>query len=201
MKIALMAGHSGKDGGAVTGPKGYSEHSLALEVIPRIKELLEEAGHTVAVTERSKAGGTTPLYSAVAANDVDADMAVELHFNSADSASANGSEVLHYGHSSRSKKIAEAMLASWCSQSGLRSRGVLPVHSDEADARKAGHAGRYTTRGWSAFRRSDMPFFMVEPFFSSNAQETAKVLAWVKSGEYARMLSRAILAGVSALRG
>lgn len=188
-----MAGHSSKDGGAVTCLGGVSEHELAQMVIPGVKAALEGMGYEVEVTERERSGGTTPVYSALAANATKADLAVELHFNSADAASAQGAEWLYYGPSGRSRAVAEAMLAEWCRQAGFKSRGVLPVYGEQA------HAGRYTTRGWNAFLKSRMPFFMAEPFFGSNAQEAGRAEEMARNGEYARCMARAIAAGAGRL--
>lgn len=191
IKICLLAGHSGKDGGAVTTPGGVSEHALALRVIPGVMAELDEMGFDVAVTERERAGGTTPLYSAKAANATGADVAVELHFNSADSASAQGAEWLYYGPSVKSADLAAAMLSEWCKLTGYKSRGVLPVYGSSN-----GRSGRFTTRGWNAFLKSRMPFFMAEPFFGSNAWEAARALTMVNTGAYARAMALAIAAGI-----
>lgn len=193
MKICLLAGHSSKDGGAETTPGGMSEHALALRVLPGIREHLERMGYSVVVTERERAGGTTPMYSALAANLAGADVAVELHFNSADSASAQGAEWLYYGPSERSGRIAKAMLDEWCRLTGLKNRGVLPVFGETR------HSGRFTTRGWSAFLKSRMPFFMAEPFFGSSPWDAAHALTWVHDGTYARVMAQAIAAGIKEL--
>lgn len=194
VKICLLAGHSSRDGGAVTTPGGVSEHALALRVLGGIMAELDEMGYDVEVTERERAGGTTPLYSALAANATGADVAVELHFNSADAAGAQGAEWLYYGPSSKGADAAAEMLSTWCRLTGVRSRGVLPVYGSSA-----GRAGRFTTRGWNAFLKSRMPFFMAEPFFGSNPQEASRMLAMVDTGAYARAMARAIAAGVRVL--
>lgn len=199
MKICLLPGHSPKDGGSVGRFGLYgelSEYKLAKLVLGPIAETLRKAGHTVAITERAAAGGTTPSYSAAAANKTNADLAVELHFNSAGPL-ATGAEWLYFGRSASSQRVASAMLDKWCALTGFRNRGPLGCYKNEADAAGNGSVHRYTDRGYNAFQKSRMKFFMTEPFFASNPTECAKVAALIKSGDYARFMAEAILAGAA----
>lgn len=201
MKICLLPGHSPKDGGSAGRFGVYgtlSEYMLAKMVLPAVADELRRAGHEVVITERAAAGGTTPSYSAAAANVTRADLAVELHFNSA-GATASGAEWLYFGPSVSSMRVANAMLNKWCSLTGFRNRGPLGCYENEAKAAADGSVHRYTTRGYNAFARSKMKFFMTEPFFASNPTECAKVAVLLKSGDYARFMAQAILAGAAVM--
>lgn len=201
MKICLLPGHSPKDGGAVGrfGVYGMlSEYQLSKWVLPAVADELRRAGHEVVITERAAAGGTTPSYSAAAANVTRADLAVELHFNSAGS-TASGAEWLYFGPSASSMRVATAMLNTWCKLTGFRNRGPLGCYENEAKAASNGSVHRYTTRAYNAFQRSRMKFFIAEPFFASNPTECAKVEAMLKNGTFARAMAQSILAGVSTM--
>lgn len=198
MKICLLPGHSPKDGGAVGsfGTLGtLSEYKLAQKVLPDIAAALRGMGHEVTITERAAAGGITPSYSATAANKTGADLAVELHYNSA-GASSTGAEWLYYGPSDSSMRVAAAMLDKWCSLTGFRNRGPLGCFENEAKAAAKGSVHRYTTRANNAFLKSRMKFFIAEPFFASNPTECSKVAELLKSGDYARFMAQAIDAGI-----
>lgn len=198
MKICLLPGHSPADGGSELVSSRVSEYRFARGYIDAVAAELRGAGHEVVITERAAAGGKTPSYSALAANTTDADVAVELHFNAA-GATATGAEWLYFAPSARSSRVAAAMLAEWCRLSGLKNRGVLPCVESAAWAKAHGFGGRYDERGFAAFKKSRMPFFMAEPFFGSNPQEAAVMEKKAKSGELARWMSRAILAGLELL--
>ena len=182
MKIALMAGHScASEGAAVCAGfyKGYGEHRLALEYLPALGAELERHRYNVVFTQRAAAGGTSPRYSAMAANAAGADIALEWHFNAADS-STGGCEVLYWGGSEHGKKFAELLAGSLAGILKVRNRGAKPVRS-AAD------------RGYEAFRRSRMPFFMVEPCFAgSNAEEAQKFCELVRSGYFAVAAGNAV---------
>lgn len=195
--IALLPGHSSKDGGAVMvdGLK-LSEYSFANKYIPQVKEILEKNGFTVVVTSREQAGGTTPSYSAKAANATGACMAVEFHFNSA-SASAQGAEFLYDAHNNDYKKAAQAMQDTWTRLTNIRDRGILPVCT-ESEANKLG-LSRYTSRGINAFTKSSMFFTMTEPFFGSNYSECDKVYGMYKSGDWAEYMAQTIIAAYTIL--
>ena len=109
MKIALSIGHSPKDGGAETYDKKYSEYSFWKHHLPLLQEELQQMGHQAPIVNRFDAGGTTPGHAAAACNSTGADLAIEFHFNSADSPAATGTETL-YWESSPKGKLAAALV-------------------------------------------------------------------------------------------
>lgn len=188
IKIALLPGHSSKDGGAemVSGLK-LSEYNFAMKFIPEVKQHLEQMGYEVVVTRREDAGGTTPSYSAKAANATNADAAFEFHFNSAGS-QATGSEYLYEACSSKYKKAASIMGSTWSKLTGIKDRGALPVCTIEEQHKYK----RSTSRGLNAFKKANMFFCMTEPFFSSNPKECEYVTELYKSGQWSKYMATAI---------
>lgn len=186
-KIALLPGHSSRDGGAEVCAglhKGKSEYLLAgAYYLPALADKLRALGYDTCITTRDVAGGTTPSYSAKAANATGADMALEFHFNAA-TATATGCEVLHWGGSSTGRAFAATLSASLAGIQGVRDRGPLGIHT-AAD------------RGYAAFAKSRMPFFMVEPCFAgSNPQEAEAFCRQIESGEWAEQAAAAIHAAI-----
>ncbi len=182
MKIALMPGHARESEGAVACAgyfEGLGEHAVAEFYLPTLGACLVDMGYEVVQTEREDAGGTTPLYSAKAANNAGADLALEWHFNSAGSG-VGGCEVLYWGGSVQGKEFATLLSARLAKILGVKNRGAKAV-CDVAD------------RGYYAFARSRMPFFMVEPCFAgSNADEARAFGEAILHGAWAEKVARAI---------
>ena len=163
MKIALMPGHASvKEGACLCAGeyKGTGEHALARLYLHELGEYLENKNFEVAHTCREAAGGTTPSYSAKAANATGADVALEWHFNSCDNPSVRGCEVLYWGNSARGRKVAVALSRELAKLLNVPNRGAKPVYGPQ-------------DRGYHAFRRSAMPFFMIEPCFGGSNEEDA----------------------------
>lgn len=163
MNIALLSGHAKTSEGATVCAghyKGLGEHALANHYLPLLRNHLVACGHSVALTCRENAGGTTPSYSAAAANATQADLALEFHFNSADTPAATGCEVLYWGKSSLSRKFAVKLSARLAKILSLPNRGAKPVNFPE-------------DRGYLAFRRSKMSFFIIEPCFAGSNPDDA----------------------------
>lgn len=193
-----MPGHSSRDGGAemISGLK-LSEFKLANMYIPEVKDRLEKKGYEVVVTSRESAGGTTPIFSANAANSTNADIAIEFHFNSA-GPTATGSEFLYDVTRPEFKNAARSMCLTWSKLTGLRDRGVMPV-GEISDVKTYGESNRYTTRGVNAFKKANMFFCMTEPFFSSNPSECDFVSELIKSGKWSEYMADTIEAACKTL--
>lgn len=183
MKIAMLPGHARKKEGATVCAgyyEGFGEHALASHYLPGLCLALEERGYDVVQTEREAAGGTSPSYSAKAANATRADLALEWHFNSC--AGAEGCEVLYYAEVENpiGREFAQVLSNRLALLLGVRDRGAKPIRS-EAD------------RGWMAFKKSNMRFFMVEPCFAgSNPGEARAFGTLIKTGEWQRRVARIV---------
>jgi N-acetylmuramoyl-L-alanine amidase len=85
--IALDAGHGGADNGMENRRLGLKEKVLALDVVMRLKQVLEGAGYRVVLT-RTGDGALSPekrkdlLLRSEIANRAGADLFVSVHFNS-----------------------------------------------------------------------------------------------------------------------
>lgn len=178
-----MPGHAHKADGAVCCAgyyDGFGEYMLARQYLPALGDALTARGHTVKLTNREQAGGTTPSYSAKAANKVGGDIALEFHFNSA-SSDTTGCEVLYWHKSAKGKEFAEKLSARLAKLLGVRNRGAKPIGGSEDD------------RGYHAFRVSRMPFFMIEPCFAGSNPEEARIFGQlIREGAWQRHAAEAI---------
>lgn len=200
-KIVLLPGHASTDGGSVVCAgafKGKSEFQLAgAYYLPALADALRSYGYEVVITTRDVAGGSTPSYSAIAANSTGADIALEFHFNSFSNPSTGGTEVLHYGYSSTSKKFATILSEKLAYILGVRDRGALPAYNkNDYLSRKAKE--RCTNNGFSAFQKTVMPYFMIEPVFAgSNPAEAERFAHLINSGTWATQAAAAIHSSIS----
>lgn len=190
-KIALMPGHASyAEGSKVCAGKykGLGEHKFACLYLPRLADELKALGYDVVCTSREEAGGSTPSWSAKAANAAGVDIALEFHFNSCGAAS--GAEVLYWGYNKDSgKAFATALGERLAEKLGVRHRGALPCYEDD----KKHPNERCTDNGWAAFNNSRMPFFMVEPCFAgSNPEDAEKLCRAVAAPDWEVWLAGAI---------
>lgn len=183
MKIVLLPGHARKKDGAVVCAgyyEDFGEFVLASHYLPGLCVALEARGYDVVQTEREAAGGTTPSYSAKAANKTGANLALEFHFNSAAS-DTTGCEVLYWHKSATGKEFAEKLSARLAKLLGVRNRGAKPIGGSEDD------------RGYHAFRVSRMPFYMIEPCFAGSNPEEARIFGTlIREGAWQRHAAEAI---------
>lgn len=154
MRVALSIGHSPQDGGSVMTNRKHSEFSFWTEHIGKVRDELERLGYEAVVCNRAEAGGTTPICAARRCNDIGADLAVEFHFNGADTG-IGGTETLYWHSSKNGKRAAELIQAAMCEVLRLPNRGVKPVRC-KGD------------RGYCFFKVTRMPALMLEPAFASS---------------------------------
>lgn len=183
MKIVLLPGHAkSREGAAVCAGShvGVGEFALASQYLPQLGACLKEAGYEVVLTNRESAGGTSPVYSAKAANAASADVALEWHFNSA-GAEVSGCEVLYWGRSAKGRWVASRISRAISRILGLKDRGAKPVWGPD-------------TRGYHAFKRSEMPFFMIEPCFAGSNEKDARVFCEaIDSGRWQGEMAAALV--------
>jgi N-acetylmuramoyl-L-alanine amidase len=172
MKIALDAGHGGKDSGAVSKFK-LKESDLALEVTLGVRDILEDYDVDIILTRDDDFFVPLRERSAIA-NEAGADIFVSIHFNSADNQSANGWEVFSHSSVGEGANLAKHICASHGS--------LFP---------------KQTPRGhkWanlSVLRRTVMPACLWEGCFLSNPEEESMVT----DPSNRRRMSRAIANGI-----
>lgn len=150
MKIALSIGHSPKDGGAETYDKKYSEYSFWKHHLPLLQKELQQMGTRHLSSTVPTPEEPTPGHAAAACNNTGAHLAIEFHFNSADSPSATGTETLYWESSPKGKLAATLVNDAMVSVLELKNRGLKPVN-------------RQSARAVSYFTKTRMPAVLVEP--------------------------------------
>ncbi len=110
MKIMLDPGHGGKDPGACG--RNRTEKDVVLDVARALRNLLEEAGHTVLLSRNADV--YVPLSSRTCrANEWPAGLFLSLHCNGATNPSAHGFEVWTSRGETASDALASRILEAW----------------------------------------------------------------------------------------
>ena len=160
-KVALIVGHSMKSKGArgtlnVVNPhceygerttSTFTEFDLNLELANSIQARFNQGEVEIVLRDEYK-------YLPDKVNSVGADFNVSMHFN-AFNKKVNGTEVLYYHKSEKSKKIAQIFQDAILYDLEYPDRGILPRTSED----KGGFILKYTKA----------PTVLVEPFFIDNA--------------------------------
>lgn len=142
MIVALSIGHHPDARGCNTIDGRFTEYSFWRKYLPILADELRALGHEVHVVNRSDAGGKTPSYAAAACNNVNADIAIEFHFNSTPGAS--GTETFYWGASAKSKAVAIILQQAMVDVLKLPDRGVKGVFDPKANAYEFFHKTRMT---------------------------------------------------------
>ena len=173
MKIVLDAGHGGKDSGAVSGFK-LRESDLALEVTLGVRDILEEYKDVEIILTRDDDFFVPLRERSAIANEAGASIFVSIHFNCADSPSANGWEVFSHSAVGEGANLAKHV--------GESHRSLFK------DQRARGHKWA----NLSVLRRTAMPACLWEGCFLSNPLEEAMVT----DPSNRRRMSRGIASGI-----
>ena len=179
--IVLDAGHGGSDSGAVGYLDGNMilEKNLTLEITNRVKNVLENAGYSVAMT---RTDDTLPSLQERPefANALNAAVFVSIHINSVDNApNANGTEVFYAtennddGYGTTSERLAANILERMLYYMGSTNRGV----------KTAEHA---------VTRRCNMPAALAEVGFITNPTEVYNMT----TDEYQQKAAQGIAEGI-----
>ena len=160
--IALAIGHSRSGDNGAVSVGGVSEHAFNTDIGERTKAILDRNGIESEVITEYIGGSYSVAMSWVAERirDIKADLAVELHFNSA-SPSANGHEFLYWKTSTNGKKLAESFAKAYGEN--------FPLSRARQDAGTLGISGG--ERGSQFLKKTHCPSVILEPFFGSNAIE------------------------------
>lgn len=125
--VVIDAGHGGKDGGAVSGNNRYCEKDLNLDILLRLKELLDKTDIRAYYTRT--ADQTVYLRPRVElVNAVDADYFISIHINANKKSSPNGMEVLYYDNEFKgvkSKDLAVLFSKELEKTVTLRQKGIV----------------------------------------------------------------------------
>ena len=168
--VILDAGHGGEDPGATVA--GVLEKDINLQIVLKMKELLEAQGISVILTR------TDDVYiglddRAVFANSLSANLFVSIHCNSyAQSTSASGFEIFYY-QKAQAKTIADAIL------SDLEKTGQVKIRSVK-------------TAEYYVLKYTNMPAVLLEMGFLTNEAERQKLC----TDEYQQMLAETITSSI-----
>ncbi len=175
MKVAIVVGHSSKDPGSINTKFDVTEFEIAKQVAECVYQDSPIPAELVfRDTYRELPGKINALYP---------DFIISMHCN-AFNGSANGTEVLYYHKSRKSKKLARIL------QKNLVNALELPDRGIKAKSR--------TDRGGYLLKYTNAPCVIAEPFFIDNNKDLQRALerqdrlvdAYVKTiRQYADFLS------------
>ena len=167
--IILDAGHGGRDPGAISG-KSFYEKKYTLDVVNRVKILLEKEGAYVILTRNGDY--TRSLYQRTRiANRHKGDLFISVHFNTFYSSKARGSKSFYY--KKKDKKLALAIQRQLKKDLSIRSNGIKRSR-------------------FYVLRHTKMPSVLIEPLFLSNPREK-KLL---RSSSFRNSLATSIFKGI-----
>jgi N-acetylmuramoyl-L-alanine amidase len=111
------------------------------------------------------------------------EVAIELHFNSADRPEATGHEWLHWHSSLPGRRLAQCLDKRMCETfPEHKRRGLKPVRSEKEN-------------GGGFLRKTFCPAVICEPFFGSNAKD------WELATAHRDLLARVIADGIDDWKG
>lgn len=178
--IVIDAGHGGEDFGAhsLTTPK-YQEKYLNMATALFLKDYLQQMGYRTILTRTQDV--FIPLSNrAIFANNLNTDLFVSIHYNSAPSRQAEGIEVYYYkskedeSRTKHSRLLAENVLNQVVQKTEAKSRGVK--HGD-----------------FAVIRETKMPAILIEGGFLTNDQEMQKI----KDPAYLKRLAWGMAEGIN----
>jgi N-acetylmuramoyl-L-alanine amidase len=180
MKIAVCIGHSrsGDDGAVSVG--GIDEWHHNQPIGEKIVAALVDQGHKALLVDVYSGKGYERAMGWLTEHleDLGVEAAVELHFNSADNAGAQGHEWLYWATSTKGHALALSLEKSYAvSFPEARRRGVLPI--------------TFGGRGAAFLRGTHCPAVICEPFFGSNLAE------WKNAVKNETLMVAAISKGIS----
>lgn len=118
--VVLDAGHGGYDSGT-RAAKGIDEKNLNLDVVQRVKPLLEAQGYHVVMTRTNDTFVPLSTRTAIANSHPDS-IFVSIHFNASPKRSVSGVETYYYQHTS--EPLAATLFQELCHRHPCLHRGV-----------------------------------------------------------------------------
>ena len=155
--VVLDIGHGGSDSGAVGN--NLKEKDINFDQGMALYRLLEADKNIKVYMTRETDVYPTLQFRATLANEIEADLFVSIHNNSASSPNIVGAETLYFPSNTdlRGKQVAQLMQDVLVKQCGMGNRGIK------------GRSDLYV------LRNTNMPAVLLETGFISNAEEAAKI--------------------------
>jgi len=208
-RVVIDAGHGGHDAGT-TGPGGYTEKELVLDVAQRLKELVEaELGAEVVMTRSDDT--FVPLESRTEiANQQEADLFISIHANSSRIRAARGVETYFLNFTSSREALETASRENAASERSIHELQDLVkkiMLRDKVDESRelaqhiqhsmAARRNAGTDRGvkqapFIVLIGANMPSILAEICFISNPQEEKLV----KTAENRQAIAQSLFEGV-----
>ncbi len=179
-RVAICVGHSRKGDSGAVSVGNVSEWRYNREVAVILKEKLKQRGIYSVVIDDYPASSYMAAMRACAAevDKHDVDIAIELHFNSYSSSSAEGFEYLHYESSAEGKRLALCLEKAHVGVvQPQKNRGIKAI----------GPEGR----GSGFLRLVKPPAVICEPFFGSNPKE------WILLGQKPMVVANIYADGIA----
>ena len=199
-RIAIDAGHGGKDHGAENKAHGLKEKTLTLEVANRLKVLLERRGFEVVLTRNSD--DYIPLAQRPQRADrLKADLFISIHFNAAESKAAAGLETFaltpQFQASSKYARPTSKDSTRYTGNNQDPWNTLLAYHVQRGLVSRIGGPDRGVKRArFMVLKELDCPAVLVEMGFVSHAQTAQKL----HSAAYRQMLAQSLYDGILAYR-
>ena len=155
--IVVDIGHGGSDSGTVGN--GLKEKDVNFNQGMALYRLLEADSNIKVYMTRETDVYPTLQFRATLANEIEADLFVSIHNNSASSESVQGAETLYYPSTTdtRGKAIAQLIQNSLVKDSGMVNRGIK-ARSD-----------------LYVLKNTNMPAVLIETGFLSNASDASRM--------------------------
>lgn len=156
-KILIVPGHFFKEPGTINEKLGITEYKFCLQTALELFKNEEWDDIDVILKSRNKEYSELPEEI----NSLAPDLILELHLNAFDG-ETQGTEVLHYINSSKSKKIAGVVQKYLVEELKYRDRGLKPISARE--------------NGYPILRYTNAPCIIVESFFLDSIETTRELL-------------------------
>ncbi|MBQ7132409.1 MAG: N-acetylmuramoyl-L-alanine amidase [Oscillospiraceae bacterium] len=184
--VVIDAGHGGDDAGAVDPQGTRYEKDDVLEIALLVESELAEYGDINVVMTRSDDTFLSLDERCAVANDIDADLFVSIHRNSADI--GNGVEIwINSENNSDDKLLAQKILSKFPSESISQSRGIKEGYRDDNGNEHNYYVNSATT----------MPSCLVELGFITD--ENDNLLFDGYKNEYAKAIADGIIDAANVL--
>ncbi len=158
--VAICVGHSRSNDDGAVNADGVTEWAFNQPLAERVCALVAQTGHNAILVDLydGPSYGSAMRWLSLHLKEIKADVAIELHFNSAGSM-ATGFEFLYCGVSPKGLTLASKLSASFAKAfPEQKSRGLKALNKND--------------RGGTFVMKTHCPAVICEPFFGSNRKDS-----------------------------
>ncbi len=177
--VILDAGHGGRDPGAISQDQTQQEKNLTLDIVFRLRELLQKYGITVILT-RDRDAYISLDERIQKAESVSAHCLVSVHLNSVATATAQGFEIWISRNTQEPRYLQSYKLGQYIHYSMKKG---LPLRDR-----------RIRKSGFQIIHRTKIPSVLIETCFISNPQDFLWIMDPMSRQAVAQAISQGILA-------